>query len=384
MKRTVFSAEHDHFRDACRAFVGRHMAPNLDRWDEAGIVDRELFLRAGELGVLGLGIPQQYGGGGAADFRFNAVFMEEACAASAMTAALGVATHADVVVPYFVEYGTDEQRRRWLPSLASGELVGAIAMTEPSTGSDLAAIATRARRRGDHYVLTGSKTFISNAFNADVIVVVCRTADEASPQRSLSLLVVETDSPGFQRGRNLDKIGQHAADTGELFFDAVEVPVANLLGEESRGFYQLMAMLPQERLSIAVTALAHAAQAFTETLQYCKERHAFGQPIGSFQHSRFVLATMRSELDVAQAFVDRCLEALADGELTGEEAAEAKWVTAALNNRVLDQCLQLHGGFGYMEESPISRAWRDGRAMSIYGGTNEIMKDIIGRRMLGV
>jgi len=384
MKRTVFTAEQDHFREACRAFVQRHMTPHLDRWDEAGIVDRELFLRAGELGVLGLGIPEQYGGGGTADYRFNAVFMEEACAASAMTAALGIATHADVVVPYFVTYGTDRQHQRWLPGLASGDLVGAIAMTEPGTGSDLAAISTRATRHGDQYMLTGSKTFISNAFNADVVIVVCRTGADASPQRSLSLLVVDTDTPGFQRGRNLDKIGQHAADTGELFFDEVEVPAANLLGSEGRGFYHLMAMLPQERLSIAVAALAHAERAFTDTLQYCKDRHAFGQPIGSFQHSRFVLATMRTELDVAQAFVDRCFTAHGDGELTGEEAAEAKWVTADLNNRVLDRCLQLHGGFGYMDESLIGRAWRDGRAMSIYGGTNEIMKDLIGRRMLGV
>ena len=384
MERKIFDEDHDLFRKSVRSFVAREMVPHFDAWERAGVVDRSLFLRAGEAGILGLSVPPDLGGSGEPDFRFNTIFAEEACRAGVMTAALGIATHADVVVPYFVRFGTPVQQARWLPGLCSGELVAAVAMTEPATGSDLAAITTRAVRRGDEYVVSGSKVFISNAMNADLVLVVCRTSDGTGPQRSLSLLVVEAGAPGFERGRNLDKLGQHAADTGELFFDDVVVPADHLLGEENRGFYHLMAMLPQERLSIAVTALAHAEVAFEQTLEYCKERYAFSQPIGSFQNSRFVLATMRTELDVTRAFVDAQLLAHAAGELTAEEAAESKWWCAELNSRVLSSCLQLHGGFGYMEECAVGRAWRDGRAMSIYGGTNEIMKDIIGRRMLGV
>jgi acyl-CoA dehydrogenase len=381
----LFTDEHDMFRAAARSFVRNDMAPNCDAWERDGIVDKALFRSVGDLGLFGIGVDQQFGGGGGiADFRFNVIFMEEVCRAGVMSAGLGIQTQADVIVPYLPKYGTDEQQGAWLPKLCTGEWVAAIAMTEPSTGSDLAAIGTRATRSGDHFVLSGSKTYISNAINADLVIVVCRTGDDESPQRSISLLVVEAAMEGFKRGRNLDKVGQHAADTGELFFDDVVVPASNLLGEENRGFFQLMLMLPQERLSIAATALAQAETAFGWTLDYCKERRAFGQPIGSFQHSRFVLAEMRTELDMARVFVDRQIEALAAGELTAEEAAQSKWMCTDLNTRVLDQCLQLHGGFGYMEESAIGRAWRDGRAMRIYGGTNEIMKDIVGRRMLGV
>lgn len=301
-----------------------------------------------------------------------------------MSAGLGISNHVDVVLPYFLKYGTPAQQECWLPGLTSGELVGAIAMTEPNTGSDLAAISTTARLEGDTYIVNGAKVFISNGINCDLVIVVCRSGNDGTARRNLSLLVVEADRAGFSRGRNLDKLGQHAADTAELFFENVEVPAHNLLGEQDRGFYQLMAMLPQERLSIAVMALAHARAAFDDTLAYCKVRHAFGQPIGSFQNSRFQLATMRTELDVAQAFVDAQLIAHLAGELTGEEAAQAKWWCADLNNRLLQTCVQLHGAYGYMEECAVGRAWRDGRAMSIYGGTNEIMKDIIGRRMLSV
>jgi acyl-CoA dehydrogenase len=384
VERTIFDDDHELFRKSVRAFIAREMVPHFDDWERAGIVDRSLFLRAGEAGVLGLGVPESLGGPGEPDFRFNAVFLEEVCRAGVMNAGLGISTHADVVVPYYVRYGLPEQLARWLPGLSAGELVGAIAMTEPGTGSDLAAITTRATRKGDDYVITGQKVFISNGINADLVIVVCKTGDQESAQRSLSLIVVEGDRVGFHRGRNLEKLGQHCADTAEMFFDDVVVPVGNLLGEEGRGFYHLMAMLPQERLSIAVMALAHAEEAFEQTLEYCRDRHAFGQPIGSFQNSRFVLATMRTELDLTRSFVDAQLAAHATGCLTAEEAAQSKWWCADLNTRVLTTCLQLHGAYGYMEECPVGRAWRDGRAMSIYGGTNEIMKDIIGRRMLGV
>ncbi len=383
MRRRIFDESHDLFRAAARTFIEREMVPSYEKWERDGIVDKELYRRAGAAGFLGTGVPEELGGGGTPDFRFNAVFLEELCRAGVMVAGLGISNHADVVIPYFVHYGTPEQQRRWLPGLCSGELLGAVAMTEPGTGSDLAAIRTTARPTADGYTINGSKTYISNGINSNLVVVVARTA-EGPGSKSLSLLVVEGSAAGFERGRNLQKIGQKAADTAELFFDDVFVPAENLLGEEGKGFFQLMAMLPQERLSIAVMALGHAEAAFDETLEYCKQRQAFGQAIGSFQNSRFVLATMRTELDLARSFVDAQLEAHAAGELTAEEAAEAKWWCAELNNRVLNACLQLHGGYGYMEESSIGRAWRDGRAMSIYGGTNEIMKEIIGRRMLGI
>jgi acyl-CoA dehydrogenase len=384
LKRTLFDDEHEMFRDSVRTFIGRELTKDFEQWERAGIIDKAVFTKAGAAGILGVAVPEQYGGGGLPDFRFNAIFLEEVCRAGVMNAGLGISNHADVVVPYIIKYGTPEQQQRWLPGLTSGELVGAIAMTEPNTGSDLAAIASSAVRDGDSYVLTGNKVFISNGINADLVIVVCRTGFDGPAQRNLSLLVVESDRVGFSRGRNLDKVGQHSADTAELFFDNVVLPADNLLGEQDRGFYQLMSMLPQERLSIAVMALAHARAAFDETLTYCKTRHAFGQPIGSFQNSRFQLATMRTELDVAQAFVDAQLTAHLAGDLTGEEAAQAKWWCTDLNSRVLHTCVQLHGAYGYMEECAVGRAWRDGRAMAIYGGTNEIMKDIIGRRMLGV
>jgi acyl-CoA dehydrogenase len=383
VKRKIFSPEHELFRDSVRTFISKEMVPSFEAWERAGIVDRALFAKAGAFGLLALCVPETLGGGGA-DFAFNAVFMEEVCRAGVMSAGLGLQTQMDVVLPYFVRYATPQQQERWLPGLCSGELVGAVAMTEPGTGSDLAAISTKAVREGDSYILSGSKVFISNGINSDLVLVVCRTGTDPSAQKTLSLLVVEAGTAGFERGRNLDKVGQHAADTAELYFDDVAVPVANLLGEEGRGFYHLMAMLPQERLSIAATALAHAEVAFEDTLRYCKERHAFSQPIGSFQNSRFALATMRTELDLSRTFVDAQITAHSDGELTAEEAAQSKWWCAELNTRVLNTCLQLHGGYGYMEECAVGRAWRDGRAMSIYGGTNEIMKDIIGRRMLGV
>jgi alkylation response protein AidB-like acyl-CoA dehydrogenase len=288
--------------------------------------------------------------------------------------------HNDTCLPYLLAGTTDEQKARWLPGVCSGDLVTAIAMTEPGTGSDLAGIRTSAIRNGDHYVLNGTKTFITNGINSDLVIVACKT-DPTQRHRGMSLLVVEAGMPGFERGRRLKKIGQHSQDTAELIFTDVQVPVANLIGEEGGGFKELVTKLPQERLSIAVLAVAQAETAFGWTLEYCKQREAFGQPIGSFQHNRFKLAEMRTEIDLARVFVDRQVEALNAGELTPEDAAEGKWWCTEMAWRVLDTCLQLHGGYGYMEEYPIARAWRDGRVPTIYGGTTEIMKEIIGRSL---
>jgi acyl-CoA dehydrogenase len=331
-----------------------------------------------------MAVPEAYGGGGEADFRFPALIIEEFCRVGMIGAAQGLVLHTNVAVPYVIRFGSEDQKARWLPGLCSGECIAAIAMTEPGTGSDLAAIATRATRQGDEFVVNGSKLYITNGSLCDLVIVVCRTGGPTARHGNLSLIVVECDQSGVQRGRRLAKIGQHASDTAEMFFDDVVVPATNLLGREDHGFGQLVEQLPRERLTIALTAVAHAEAAFGWTLAYCKERHAFGQPIGSFQNSRFALATMRTELDVAQVFVDHQIDALNRGELTADEAAESKWWCADLNKRVLDGCLQLHGGAGYMEETPIARAWRDGRAMSIYGGTSEVMKELIGRRRLGL
>jgi alkylation response protein AidB-like acyl-CoA dehydrogenase len=384
MKRAPDSEVHQQFRRSVRAFLEREVLPRFEEWEHAGLVDRELFRRAGAAGFLGMSVPEEFGGGGVRDYRFTVILTEEFCAAGVLNAGQGLMNQNDVVIPYLSEFGTVEQKTRWLPGLCCGSSIAGIAMTEPDTGSDLRAIQTRAVRDGDLFEISGSKVFITNGVNGDLFVVACKIAAKVGRDEPLSLFVVEAETPGFRRGRRLSKVGQHAIDTGELFFDGVKVPVANLLGEECRAFYHLMSMLPRERLSIAVTAVAHAQTAFEWTLKYCKDRHAFGQPIGSFQNSRFVLATMRTELDIAQVFVDRQVDLLNAGELTAEDAAEAKWWCTDLNKRVLDHCLQLHGGNGYMEEYPIARAWRDGRAMSIYGGTNEIMKEIIGRRVLGV
>jgi alkylation response protein AidB-like acyl-CoA dehydrogenase len=339
-----------------------------------------MFRAAGEAGFLGFAVPEQYGGGGATDFRFNAIISEEIAKAGVYGASACIGLHNDVCLSYFLSATNDQQKARWLPGLCTGEIMPAIAMTEPGAGSDLAAIRTTAIRHGDHYVLNGAKTFITNGFNADLFIVACKT-DPTLRHRGMSLLVVEADAPGFARGRNLDKIGMHAQDTAELSFSDVQVPTANLLGEEGTGFLQLVAKLPQERLSISVNAVSQAEVALELTLAYVKDRKAFGQPIGSFQHNRFTMAEMRTELDIARIYVDRQVEALNAKELSAEDAAKGKWWTTELQWRVLDQCLQLHGGYGYMEEYPIARAWRDGRVQRIYGGTNEIMKEIVGRSL---
>ena len=379
MRRTLYEAEHEAFRESFRRFLAVELVPHLEEWDAAGIVARDLYTAAGKAGFLAIDAPEEYGGGGVRDFRFNAVIMEEIMRIGAGAAGLGLTLHNDVCLPYFLEYCSDEQKARWLPGIASGELITAIAMTEPGTGSDLASITTTARRDGDAYVVNGAKTFITNGINADLVVTAVKT-DPTARHAGMSLVVIERGMAGFTRGRNLDKLGQHAQDTAELSFTDVRVPVANLLGPaEGRGFPQLVTNLPRERLSIALGAVAAARAALDWTLAYVKERKAFGQPIGSFQNSRFVLAELATEVDVAQRYVDDCVCALNAGELTAVDAAKAKWWCTELQGRAVDRCLQLHGGYGYMNEYPIARAYADARITRIYGGTTEIMKEVIGR-----
>mgnify|MGYP003114252631 CR=1 FL=1 len=383
MERDIFTGTHLEFGRTVRAFIEREVIPHFDEWEQAGMVDKDLYRRAGQTGMMGLRLPERYGGGGTDDFRYEAVIQEAFSGLGVLNAGQGIINH-NVTLAYFAQLADDDQKARWFPAICRGECLTAIAMTEPGTGSDLAAVATRATWDGTSYRLNGSKTFISSAMLSDLVVVVCKTERTGSAHRDMTLLVVEAGMPGFSRGRNLDKVGQHAADTGELFFDDVPVPASNVLGAPGEGFAYLMRNLASERLAIAVSAIAHAQAAFAWTLDYTRQRTAFGRPIASFQNSRFALATMRTELDIGQVFVDHLMSLLSESRLSPEQAAEAKWWCTDLNRRVLDQCLQLHGGYGYMEEYPIARAWRDGRAMSIYGGTNEIMKELIGRRLLQV
>jgi alkylation response protein AidB-like acyl-CoA dehydrogenase len=380
VRRDLFEADHEAFREAVRAFFNREVVPHLTEWEAAGIVARELFATAGKAGFLGMAVPEELGGGGVDDFRFNMVIGEEAIRAGAAAAGLGITLHNDVALPYFLRYCSEEQQRRWLPGIASGELITAIAMTEPGIGSDLASMSTTAIRDGEHYLVNGAKTFITNGINADLVITAVKT-DPTQRHAGMSLLVIERGMPGFERGRNLDKLGQHAQDTAELSFTDVRVPVTNLLGEEGQGFRQLVANLPQERVSIALSAVASAAVALEQTLTYVKERRAFGQPIGTFQNSRFVLAEIATEVDIAQTYVDRCVRDLNAGELTAEDAAKAKWWCTELQGRVVDRCLQLHGGYGYMNEYPIAKAYADARITRIYGGATEIMKEVVGRSL---
>ena len=377
MKRTIFEPEHELFRESVQHFVDTEILPHNAEWERAGIIDKSMFRAAGGAGLLGMAVPDEFGGGGVDDFRYNAVIDEVITASGVGGAGTCITLHNDIVLPYFLSYSDDEQAKRWLPGLASGELMLAIAMTEPGTGSDLAGIATTAVRDNGDYVVNGSKTFISSGINADLIIVVTRTGDD--PHGGLTLLVVEDGMDGFERGRNLDKMGLHAQDTAELFFDEVRVPAENRLGEEGAGFAQLVANLAQERFSMAVAAVAGAEAAFEITLDYAKERTAFGRPIGRFQHNRFVLAELKTEIDLGRVFVDRLLEEHVAGRLAVEQAAEAKWWTTEMLQRVLDAGVQMHGGYGYMLEYPIARAYLDARAGRIYGGTTEIMKEIIGR-----
>ena len=378
MRRQIFTDEHHAFRDMVRAFIAKEITPYHDQWERDGIVSRDVWLAAGRAGLLGIDVDEKYGGGGQSDYRFYVILNEELARAGASGPMFQL--HNDMIGPYLDRLCSPEQRDRWFPGYCSGELIAAIAMTEPGAGSDLQGIRTTAVRDGDRYVLNGQKTFISNGQLADIVIVVARTDPDAD-HRGISLLMVERDMPGFTRGRNLDKLGMHAQDTSELFFTDVEVPAANLLGEEGGGFVALMQNLPRERITIGVTALAIAEQAFADTLAYSKQRSAFGQPVGKFQHNRFTLAEIATEMAVAREFTDRAITEHCAGQLTNDEAAMVKWWDTELCNRVTDRCVQLHGGYGYMREYAVGRAWTDSRVQSIFGGTTEIQKEIIARSL---
>jgi alkylation response protein AidB-like acyl-CoA dehydrogenase len=378
---SIYDETHEMFRQSFHMFVETEMSPHSDEWERAGIMDRAMFVEAGKHGFLGVAIDEEHGGGGVDDFRFNAVVTEVLAKAGLGGAGLGFTLHNDITTPYFIEYCNDEQRRRWLPGIASGELITAIAMTEPGTGSDLQGITTHAVRDGDEYILNGSKTFITNGINSDLIIVVARTNPEGG-RTGMSLLVVERGMVGFERGQNIDKIGQHSQDTSELFFDDVRVPATNVLGEEGHAFEYLTFNLAQERLSIGLYGLAAAEAALEWTVDYVKERTAFGSPLSSFQNTKFELAAVATEIAVTRPFMEACITELNAGELSVAKAAQAKLWGSELQGRVTDRCLQLFGGYGYTTEYPISRAWVDARVARIYGGTSEIMKTIIAKDLL--
>jgi long-chain-acyl-CoA dehydrogenase len=374
----LYTSEHEDFRKSARTFYEREVVPHHDQWERDGVVPRELWLKAGEAGLLCFDVPEEYGGPGVQDFRYNVILSEEQTRAGANGP--GFSVHSDIIVPYLTSLADDEQKKRWLPGCVSGEIITAIAMTEPDAGSDLQGVRTTAVDQGDHYLLNGSKTFISNGINADLVIVVARTDPEAG-HKGISLLVVERGMEGFERGRNLEKIGLHAQDTAELSFTDVAVPKENLLGEEGQGFVYLMQNLPQERLIIAAQAVA-ASEAIVEMcLDYARTREAFGKPIGKFQHNRFLIAEMATEVRVARAFLNECLGKHLQGRLDAVDASMAKWWSTELQNKLANQGVQLHGGYGYMTEFPIARAYLDSRVSTIYGGTTEIQKEIIGRSL---
>ena len=377
LARDLYAEEHEQFRDIVREFVERHAKPNAARWEAEGKVDRELFTAAAEAGILGFAVPEQYGGGGADDFRFNAVMGEELASNPVSNGMAGIALSNDITIPYFTDLADEDQKARWLPGIASGELITAIAMTEPGTGSDLSGIRTSAVRDGDDYVVNGSKIFISNGQNADLIATAVRTSPD--PHKGLSLLVIERGMAGFSRGKNLDKVGLHSQDTSELVFEDVRVPAANLLGPEGAGFPGLMKNLPQERLSIAAAAVASSEGVLARTIAYVTERTAFGKPIGSFQNTRFELAEMTTAVAASRAYIDRAIAQHCAGELSATDAAAAKFWTTEQYVQIVNRCLQLHGGYGYMKEYRIAQDYLDARITTIYGGTTEIMKEIVGR-----
>lgn len=379
MKRVLYEPDHHMYRSSVRAFLESEVVPHYPQWEQEHLTPRELFGKAGELGAFAA-IPEEYGGDSLADFRYNAIINEEATALGVIGAVEGIVVHADLCLPYFIEACTPDQRSRWMPGLASGELIAGIAMTEPGAGSDLAGISTTAVRDGDHYVVNGAKTFISNGINGDIFITVVRTAEDR--HRGLSLIVIERGTPGFERGRKLDKVGLHAQDTAELFFSDARVPAENLLGNEGEGFFALTRNLAQERMSVAVTAVARAKAVLDWSVAYAKERHAFGKPIADQQYLRFRLAELDTDVDLAQQFLDRAIMDLTTGELSPVDAAKAKWWSTELEGRAVDLGVQIHGGYGYMLEYPIARAYIDARVSRIYGGTTEIMKEIVGRALL--
>lgn len=376
--RTIFQPDHEMYRDSVRRFLEAEAVPHHDRWEKAGQVDREFWHKAGEVGLLCPTMPEEYGGAGA-DFLYSVIVWEE-LAALGLTGP-GFPTHSDIVTPYIIRKGTEEQKQKYLPRCVTGEIVTAISMTEPSAGSDLMGIKTQAVRTGDHYVINGSKIFTSNGQLADLFIVVCKT-DPSAGAKGFSLFLVEADSPGFSRGANLEKIGLKAQDTSELFFQDVSVPKENLLGGEGNGFKILMQELAQERLYVAVTALTSAEAVLEETVRYTKERHAFGRAIATFQNTQFKLAGMAAKISATRVFIDKCMELHLEGGLDAVTAAKAKLLCTELQGEVMDECVQLHGGYGYMWEYPVARAYADARVSRIVGGTNEIMKLIIGRALL--
>ncbi len=380
MPRNIYTEDHEEFRLAVREFVDRNLKPRAEEMIALKSIPREIWLAAGAQGLLGLCIPEEYGGAGADDYRFNAIAAEEFAAFNAATnACFGI--HSDVCPPYIVSMGTDEQKKRWLPGIASGELIIGIGMTEPSGGSDLAALKTTAVRADDgsgDWIINGSKTFITNGYQGDLIIVAART-DPAKGAKGISLFMVERGMPGFENGRKLDKVGQDESDTAELFFAKVRVPDANRIGPEGMGFIAMMKHLPQERVGAAVGNVAHAKQILMETIQYAKDRKAFGQPIGMFQHNKFKMAELVTKIEVVEAYVDDCIMAHSEHKLSAVDAAKAKWFSAQVQGEVLDDCLQLHGGYGFMNEYRVGRAWRDARVTKIWAGSNEIMKELIGR-----
>jgi alkylation response protein AidB-like acyl-CoA dehydrogenase len=377
MKREIYDEDHEAFRSSVREFLERSVIPNVEQHAIDKAIPREFWLEAGKQGFLGLEIPEEYGGAGAGDYRFNAVMAEEL---SKVNAALGSCwgIHADITAPYIVAMGTEEQKQRWLPGVASGEILLAIGMTEPSGGSDLAALKTSAVKDGDDWIINGSKTFITNGYSADLIITAVRT-DPEKGARGISLFAIPSDAPGFSRGRKLDKVGQDESDTAELFFEDVRLSEDHVLGELGGGFIAMMQKLPQERLGCAISNVAHAKQILVETLQYTKDRKAFGAPIGTFQHNKFLLAELFTSIEVAESYIDACVVSHDKGELTPVDAAKAKWWSSQVQNDVLDHCVQLHGGYGFMNEYRVARAWRDARVSKIWAGSNEIMKELIGR-----
>jgi len=377
MKREIYDEDHEAFRASVKEFLDRSVVPHVEEHAADKALPREFWLEAGKQGLLGLEIPETYGGSEAGDYRFNAVLLEElAKVNAALPACVGI--HADITAPYIVQLCNEEQRQRWLPGVASGETLLAIGMTEPSGGSDLAGLKSTAVRDGEDWVINGSKTFITNGYSADLVVTAVRTSPEKKA-RGITLFALPAAAEGFSRGRKLDKVGQDEADTSELFFENVRVTDDDIVGELDSGFIHMMQNLPQERLGCAISNLAHAKQILAETLVYTKERKAFGQGIGSFQHNKFLLAELFTQIDVTQSFMDQCVVAHAKGELTPVDAAKAKWWTSQVQNDVLDHCVQLHGGYGYMNEYRVARAWRDARVSKIWAGSNEIMKELIGR-----